>query len=220
MQGKSWKPKILHMAWKTLLLKDCFSFLTERSCKLSLFLFGKEDWTTVKKTPVLEPVYWLAWRNNSHTREKGGIYFISFPYFCSLYATQPLISGPPSHSDTFPSVWPGPGVKGADAWGCTSLLPQRGVSWAEKLWTGERALEGKYFKYFLMGSCVSQGGGMTWPGRLEAQSFIGTSGEGANQGAVSWDSVTWVLCCRCPSPARPACQRQLCWLPFPFASKS
>lgn len=140
----------------------------------------------------------------------------NFFFLFLLYAMQHLISGPPSHRDTFPSVWPGPGVKGANAWGRTSLLPQR-ISQAEKVWTGERALEGKHF---LMGPCVSQGRGVSWPGSLEAQSFIGTSGKGANQWAVSWDSVTWVLCCWCPSPACPACQHQLCWLPFPFASKS
>lgn len=34
-------------------------FFTELSCKLSPFLFGKEGWTSVKKTAVLEPLYWL-----------------------------------------------------------------------------------------------------------------------------------------------------------------
>lgn len=59
----------------------------------------------MKKTPVLEPVYWLVWRNNSHICEKEGTYLISFSYFCSLlYDTQHLISGPPSHRDIFPSL--------------------------------------------------------------------------------------------------------------------
>ena len=59
----------------------------------------------MKKTPVLEPVYWLAWRNNLHICEKGGMYFISyFSFFLFLYDMQHLVSGPPSHRDIFPSL--------------------------------------------------------------------------------------------------------------------
>lgn len=117
--------------------------------------------------------------------------------------------------------------KGANAWGCTSLFPQRG-SQVGRAWTGGGASGGKYF---LMYPCVLQRRGTTWPGSLEAQSFLGSSSEGASHLAVSCSSIIWVLhrwwadrqsggtaCAVGASPTRPSCEHQLCWLPlmFPF----
>lgn len=168
------------MAWKTSQPKDCLSFLTELSFKLSLFLFGREDWTSVKKNPVLEPVYWLARRNNSHMCEKGGMQFLS--HFCSLlWHAGSSIRATLSQRHLPIAGGQGQAWKGANAWGCTSLLPQHSLQ-VERASTGEGPSEGKCF---LMCPRVSRRRSMTWPGSLEAQSFLGDSSEGARRLAVT-----------------------------------